>query len=115
MHEANQSKYKLSPKLHGRVHVGEQSVAKTSKKGYEDVKLIKKTQNVMQHSHLLCLHSSCVLLAKTQFCDGNIIQNNVEVTSSLYQLTPHQQGNLKHTVFMTPQQLTSWSHLKYII
>jgi len=51
-----------------------------------------------QCSHLLGLNSSRVLLAETQFCDGNIIQDDVEVSSSLNQLTPHQQRNLQQTL-----------------
>lgn len=44
---------------------------------------------------LFGLYSCCVLSAEAQFCDGYIIQDDVEVFSAFKQLPTNQQRNLR--------------------
>lgn len=45
-------------------------------------------------TNLFGLYSCCVLSAEAQFCDGYIIQDDVEVFSTFKQLPTDQQRNL---------------------
>ena len=45
-------------------------------------------------TNLLGLHSGGVFRAEAEISDGDIVQENVEVPSSLHQLLPHQQTDL---------------------
>lgn len=45
-------------------------------------------------SNLLSLNSSRIFFAKAQFCNGHIIQNDIEILSTFCQLSSYQKGDL---------------------